>query len=187
MKPKVLTKDRHTEAQLTEDLRERMITLIRVIGTEDYGRYTWLAKRTGVPAQKWANLFNRRQQPTVEMIQAVSKLDSRYTEWLVTGEAPARFPENPFDGVNSRLNLTLHFNASIRRSLYLQAADDERAHWESDLAGSKEGHERYADQIGANGLKNVEERLRKSVTPSPQLPTGEPGKAPHQENQRDGD
>ncbi|WP_354684011.1 hypothetical protein [Cupriavidus necator] len=161
------TDNEQPEDLRTKDLRERMITLIKVLGTDDYGRYTWLAKRTGVPAQKWANLFNRRQQPTVEMIQAVSKLDPRYTEWLVTGEAPALFPQDPFDGINKSLNDALLYNPSARRDLYLQAAQIERQFWESDLAPKADAWNKYLDEITAPGLRNVEERLRAMAAEQP--------------------
>lgn len=114
-----------TEKRLVpDDLRDRMITLMNYL-TSAYGRYTWLEARTKVPAQKWANLYTKRQQPTAEQLVALSKLRPECSEWLLTGATPRRFPEDPSGhGVNSELNSLLMFAADeVLRPLYQLAYD----------------------------------------------------------------
>lgn len=112
------------ESLATDELRDRMITLMNYL-TSAYGRYTWLEARTRVPAQKWANLYTKRQQPTAEQVLALCTLRPECSEWLLTGATPRRFPEDPSGhGVNSELNGLLMFAADeVLRPLYQLAYD----------------------------------------------------------------
>lgn len=70
----------------SSDLRSRMISIMKEL-SEPYGRYKWLEANTGVPAQRWANLYNIRQQPSIEQVEALGKLAPNLLEWMVTGKA----------------------------------------------------------------------------------------------------
>ncbi len=51
------------------------------------GRGFWerLSERSGIPAQRWRNAFDRRQRPTSELIETAGRLWPQHAFWLVTG------------------------------------------------------------------------------------------------------
>jgi hypothetical protein len=63
-----------------------MIWLMKEL-TASYGRYKWLEARSAIPAQRWANLYNMRQQPSAEQIVALGTLAPYLVEWMLTGHA----------------------------------------------------------------------------------------------------
>lgn len=129
-----------------DDLRDRMITLMNHL-TASYGRYKWLESRTDVPAQKWANLYNERQKPTAELVVALAGVAPNCAEWLITGKAPTRFPEEPWGGVNSELNVTLNVVAPELRQALFQRTYDNLVELEASEFG---GLEAFAEGLVAH-------------------------------------
>lgn len=64
-----------------------MIAAATCIHPRPYGRNKALEEKTGIRAHKWANFFNGKQKPTLEMIEAVCKLKPEWVVWLLTGVA----------------------------------------------------------------------------------------------------
>lgn len=102
---------------LVEELRDRMITLIDHISPGGNWRNKWLESRTSISAQKWANLYAKRQHATAELVAALAQIEPQYAEWLVTGRAPRRLPEAPHDALNHHLNMQLGFGNHMRQLL----------------------------------------------------------------------
>jgi len=50
-----------------------------------FGMWETLNEWTGIPAQRWRSAYNKRQKPTLEMIEAVAHIWPQYSFWLVTG------------------------------------------------------------------------------------------------------
>lgn len=83
------------------ELRDRLIFLLDDLAPTT-GKYTYLESRTGISAARWQNLYLEKQQPTIEMILAISEYLPEYLTWLLTGRAPSKekligAPEVPTD------------------------------------------------------------------------------------------
>ena len=83
------------------ELRDRLIFLLDDLAPTT-GKYTYLESRTGISAARWQNLYLEKQQPTIEMILAISEYRPEYLTWLLTGRAPSKekligAPEEPTD------------------------------------------------------------------------------------------
>lgn len=75
---------RDSEAQ---KLRDRLIFLLDDLAPAK-GKYAYLESRTGISAARWQNLYLEKQQPTIEMILAISEYRRPYLAWLITGQNP---------------------------------------------------------------------------------------------------
>lgn len=68
------------------DFRDRVIWVIRNLAGKP-PRYRYLEERFGISARKWQNVCNKAQQPSVEMVAALSTVYPFFTSWMLTGDA----------------------------------------------------------------------------------------------------
>lgn len=68
------------------DFRDRVIWMIRNLAGRP-PRYRYLEERFGISARKWQNVCNKAQQPSVEMVAALSTVYPFFTSWMLTGVA----------------------------------------------------------------------------------------------------
>lgn len=68
------------------DFRDRVIWMIRNFAGKP-PRYRYLEERFGISARKWQNVCNKAQQPSVEMVAALSTVYPFFTSWMLTGAA----------------------------------------------------------------------------------------------------
>lgn len=59
------------------------------------GRFTVLEQESGLPSQRWKNVFYGRQAATVEMLDFVKSMNADMHLWVMTGEAPMRLTDHP--------------------------------------------------------------------------------------------
>lgn len=77
-----------------EDFRERVIWVVNeFVGA--WRKYQYLEKRTGVSARKWQNMCNRVQQPSIEMLAALTEYRPYFAEWMFTRRATWEGQLNP--------------------------------------------------------------------------------------------
>lgn len=99
---KELTEERQVRREKEiRELRDRLIFLLDDLAPAT-GKYAYLESRTGISAARWQNLYLEKQQPTIEMILAVSEYRREYLTWLFTGKTPneddpAQIPNAPTD------------------------------------------------------------------------------------------
>lgn len=78
------------------DFRERIIWVIRNLAGKPT-RYRYLEERFGISARKWQNVCNRAQQPSIEMVAALSSVYPFFITWMVTGESKTLMQLSPKD------------------------------------------------------------------------------------------
>lgn len=69
---------------MSSTIEDRVILILTEDG-EPHGFWSNLEKTTGISAQRWRKVANRRQRPTSEMIEALAKLHPKYAFWISTG------------------------------------------------------------------------------------------------------
>lgn len=93
------TADSHEQAE-TDDYRERVIKVFRTIWGRDFSK---AERESGVPAAKWKNLCIRRQQPTNEMLQALTEVHPEFILWMISGRAISVLGISPDDKWQQKL------------------------------------------------------------------------------------
>lgn len=78
------------------DFRERIIWVIKNLAGKPT-RYKYLEERFGISARKWQNVCNRAQQPSIEMVAALSSVYPFFLSWMVTGECKTLAQLDPKD------------------------------------------------------------------------------------------
>ncbi len=78
------------------DFRERIIWVIKNLAGKPT-RYRYLEERFGITARKWQNVCNRAQQPSIEMVAALSSVYPFFLSWMVTGESKTLAQLDPKD------------------------------------------------------------------------------------------
>jgi len=78
------------------DFRERIIWVIKNLAGKPT-RYKYLEERFGISARKWQNVCNRAQQPSIEMVAALSSVYPFFLSWMVTGESKTLAQLDPKD------------------------------------------------------------------------------------------
>lgn len=85
---------------MTTSLRDNEITeRLRLWMDENYGsrgRFTLLQEASGIPSQRWKNLFYRRQFATDEMLEFVHKISTNDHLWITSGIRQPLDEEYPF-------------------------------------------------------------------------------------------
>lgn len=104
-----------------DSVRDRAVMLMEGLSVS-YGRYKWLEDHTGVPAQKWANLYNKRQQLTVEMMTGLAKLAPEKLEWLLLGDIYSGIQIHPDDKFGNIMHMI--WNVEISAELKKRAESD---------------------------------------------------------------
>lgn len=119
--------------QKEDELRDRVIFLAMDLAPHGRGTYSYLEKRTGIPATRWKNVMLKRQMPTLAMLIALMDYRSEYAYWLLTGEdsktgeSPASerwekflayrewMQENKSDIRDERLKWAMKYDASVKK------------------------------------------------------------------------
>ena len=69
-----------------QGITDRMIaSLMHLSEAGERTPYVWLEGRTGVTSGRWKNLLNRKQQATLEMVQAWARVHPELALWILTG------------------------------------------------------------------------------------------------------
>lgn len=89
------------EAQDLSDFRERVIFVIREFAGVKYG---YLEERFGISARKWKNVCNRTQQPSIEMVVALTTVRPYFLTWMLTGKVVNILQVNPTEDYIEELN-----------------------------------------------------------------------------------
>lgn len=76
------------------DFRERVIWVVRNFAGKPT-RYKVLEDRFGINARKWQNVCNRVQQPSIEMVAALSSVYPFFLTWMVTGKGQTLMQLDP--------------------------------------------------------------------------------------------
>lgn len=100
------------DAPLTDDCRERVITVFRAIWASNY---KVAEEETGIGAAKWKRLCMRAQQPTIEMIEALAKTRPYFLVWMMTGKAETYFQLSPNDRWQDKLARAMGVNVDKRQ------------------------------------------------------------------------
>lgn len=69
---------------MRDDIAKRAVALMKAI-TSERRRYKELEEETGIAATSWQNAAKRKQKPTGQMIEALSRRWPAYAFWLATG------------------------------------------------------------------------------------------------------
>lgn len=76
-------------AKLTEasSIEDRFCLVLESLYT---GRGFWesLEIQTKISSQSWRSAFNKRQRPTLEMVEALSRISPGQVFWMATGTIP---------------------------------------------------------------------------------------------------
>lgn len=99
-----------------------------------FGVWEYLGNVTNIPSQSWRSAYNRRQKPTLQMMEAVSRIWPQYAFWLMTGITDATnghlapdtaltFPERLYGGSSVHEQ---YFSKSLRlyEKLYEESGVD---------------------------------------------------------------
>lgn len=78
------------------DTRERVIWVIKLHAGHP-ARYKALEDRFGIPARRWQNVCNRVQQPSLEMLSALSLEYPYFTDWMLSGTSRTVLQVDPTD------------------------------------------------------------------------------------------
>lgn len=69
---------------MRSDIAYRAIEIIREVA-DPSRRTKELEEETGIPSMSWKNVWNKKQRPTIAMIEAIARRWPHYAFWLVTG------------------------------------------------------------------------------------------------------
>ena len=97
-----------------QGITDRLIaSIVHLSAAGERTRYVWLEGRTGVAAGRWKNLLNRKQQATLEMVQAWARVQPELALWLLTGSDRGALAEVSAIRRTSPLKANLYDRAGI--------------------------------------------------------------------------
>ncbi|QBC45867.1 hypothetical protein [Iodobacter fluviatilis] len=141
---------------MQSDVTQRVLLIIEKVTSENRRSKT-LEEETGIPSSSWRNVLCGRQNPTISMIEAISRRWPCFAFWLATGitdeENGHINPNIPIDAQEAehKLNMKIYFQnleygnnsqgiaGDLHKAISDIAFNRRQRFLESEFEGSKTG------------------------------------------------